>query len=322
MQWVQQYSFTDLNPGFATDSFGPESGLRITRFEWLDDHTILLAGSKNLRAINKQPTNTAVVFISKNKGADFQEIMLPGEKVTWVAVSPRQLLIMTNAYGLSEQGMDRIFLMDKEGLQFKKVAEYASDSDIMYDQFNGEYVLVTDTDRFILFNPCKGTEINLPRFIGKYSYNLEADNTILYLTGNRIRRFDPFTGSDKQVKKLQQKYDAMQVKDGTCYLIKFHLLKTAATVYDSDEQELYQQDEKDAIHYRYESFAVRINETRPYFSLNYSYDYGKNWYRYKSDSFFTTSAPKAFYKDELIVTDAVFYEIEKRADLLIGRFQK
>lgn len=323
IKYITKYNFFSLyKKNINNGYFSPKTGLDLRIFKFLDDKIIFLAGSKDLYSFYNKSGDSAVLFVSKNKGETFQEIIFPEEKVTFISLSEKFSLIETNSRGQSSMGKNSVYLLDNLTLKYKKIDEFSSKSKIIYSQFNGMYVIHSDTFTTKLVNLLTNQEIELPENLRNIHFKLSKDNKLVYLKNDEILAYNPFNLSTRIIKKLKNNYDAFFYENDTFNLVKFNLLKTKVTVYDDNENELYSETDNSAELYRYKNFACRLSQNMPYIVLDYSYDYGKTWYRYKDKKFITSSVPKGFYKDKYILLDTGFYGTENNTDIVIGEFKK
>lgn len=323
MKWISKYDFLDLyKKNVSNGNFGPETGLKLTIFKFLDDKTIFLAGSKDLHAFYNKPGYSAVLFISNDMGKNYKEVIFPGEAIKFIAPSEKYTLVETNTGGNSTLGKNDIYLLDNSTLQYKRIDEYSSKSKIMYSQFNGESVIYSNNGEKKILNVFTKEENKLPLNLREINCTLKKNNTLVYLLENEIHEYDIKTSHQKSIKKLKNNYDFLHLEDGEYLLGKSNSFKTKVTVYDQNENELYVEDEKTIEYYRYKNFACYFKETRPYTTLYFSYDYGKTWKEYHTKEFFTTVTSKGFYKDKYILIDVGFYDKNDNSHILVGEFQK
>lgn len=323
MKWISKYDFFDLyKKNVSNGNFGPETGLKLTILKFLNENTILLAGSKDLHSFYNKPGYSAVVFISTDKGKSYQEIAFPEETVKFITPSEKYTLIETGSGGNSQSGKVVLYLMNNHTLEYKKIDEYSSKSKIMYSQFNGENVVYSENDNQKILNLLTKEVIELPEYLKKTPFILKKDNTVTSLLKDEIQEYNLKTKQQKVIKKLKSNYDVLYYENEEYLLGKSGRFKTEMTIYNQNEGELFVENEKTIEYYRYRNFACYFKETRPYVTFYYSYDYGRTWNEYHAKDFFTTTIPKGFYKDQLIVLDVAFYDRNDNSHIIVGEFQK
>lgn len=324
MKWISKYNFSNLyERGEGKNFFIPPDDARFISFIFLDENTIFLSGSIPKKDSIVRQNDFGVIYISKDRGKSYREILFPEENVKFITISDKYSLVETNSNGYSTKGKNGIYLLDNTILQYEKIDEYSSKSKILYSQFNGELVIWSNNGDSKLLNLLTKEVYDLPEDLKNIKLKLTDNNTLVYLKSDEIVEYNPFNHSKKVLKKLKRSYDAMYYEDGYIELGKLNLLKTEATMYNINEEEIYTSNEKtEKGVYRYKNFACRFTETRPYVTIRYSYDYGKTWYEYKTQDFFTTSMQKGYYKDKLIVLDVGFYDRNDDSRIMVGKFQK
>jgi len=297
--------------------------LNIKIFKFLNENTIFLAGSKNLHDFYNKSGNSAVLFVSKDKGKTFQEIIFPEENVIKIELSEKYSLIETNSGGYSSMGKNVVFILNNATLQYQKVDAFSSNDDVYYGEFTGKYVVYSKgkIDKFI--NIFTKEEYLMPFFLKDKFYVIENEVSIIYLNKKEILRYNVITKKNEIIKKLNDNYDYMYYEDGYFELGKLNLFKTQATVHNLNEEQIYVSSEKtEKKLYRYKNFACQFMETRPYITFRYSYDYGKTWHEYKTDKVFTTVTPKGYYKDKYMLLDVCFYDKKDNTNIMVGEFEK
>lgn len=323
MKWISKYDFYDLyqkniNGGF----FPPGTGLNLKIFKFLDENTIFLAGSKDLHDFYNKSGDTAVLFVSNDRGKIYREITFPEENVTSVNPAEKYTIVETNIKGYSTMGKNCIYLLDNMTLKYQKIDEYSSNEDKNYNQFDGKNVILSYNKSDKVINVFTKEEHILPKYISELGYKLESDLKVVFLKDNQIIRYDIKNKKESIIKKLNKGYDFLDYNNGDFLLAKSNFLKTQITVYNENENELYIENKKTGKYYRYKNFACYYKETRPYVTFCYSYDYGKTWYEYKTEKFFTTITPKGYYKDKFMLLDVCFYDKKDKTNIMVGEFQK
>ncbi|GEM_PF-545556 len=323
MKWISKYDFFDLyKKNISNGNFGPETGLKLTKFKFLNDKTIFLAGSKDLLSFYNKPGSVAVLFISKDIGKTYQEILFSEENIIGIIPTKDYTLVETNSNGYSPKGKNVIYILNNNTLAYSKIDEYSSNIDKSYDQFDGKYVVISNSSVHKVLDVFTKEEYELPNRIKGTGYKLEKKLHLTFLQNNEIIDYDIVSKNETIKKKLSKNYDFLSISNDEILLAKANLLKTKITVYDINEKELYTETEKTNNYYRYKNFVCFLKETRPYVTINYSYDYGKNWYQYHTKEFFTTIIKKGFYKDKYILLDIGNYNKNDNSHILVGEFEK
>ncbi|MDB0601933.1 hypothetical protein [Tenacibaculum maritimum] len=324
MKWISKYSFFELyKHNVGEGFFPPVTGLKLKIFEFLNEHTIFLAGSKNLQDFHNKQGNSAVLFVSKDRGNTFKEILFPDEIIIDLDISEKYSLVKTSKGGYSVNGRNGIYLLNNKTLDYIELDRYSSSADIYYEGFNGEFAIYSKgtVDKFI--NLLTKEEYPIPDFLKGKNYIIEKKASVVYLDKKEIKKYNFITGSNEMIKKLNKSYDFISYRKDYFELGKLNMLKTEARMYDVNENEIYKSNEKTEERvYRYRNFACKYIETRPYIVFYYSYNYGNTWYEYKTEEAFTTSFPKGYYKDKYVVLDICFYDKKDSTDIIIGQFEK
>ena len=104
MKWIAKYDFFDFYKNkieIKQDDFRPTDDARFSTFKFLDENTIFLAGSIPKRDSIIGQNDFGFIFISKDKGKNYNQILFPEENVTFIGLSNKYSLIETNSNGYS-----------------------------------------------------------------------------------------------------------------------------------------------------------------------------------------------------------------------------
>lgn len=328
MNWISKYTFYDFYKDridLGPADFLPTDDARFSTFKFLDENTVFLAGSIPKRDSVLGQNNFGFIFISKDKGKRFHQILFPEENVTSITLSTKYSLVETNSNGYSPKGKNVIHLIDNETFKFQKIDEYNSNDKISYKQFNGHYVIYSKDNEKNVFDILTKEMYPLPSDVTEKNYILNdsgVDVTFLK-DGNKIVAYNAITKSYKVLRHLKDSYSTIMNTFGEVTLGKANLLNTSGKVYNLDEKELFTispKEEKGL--YRYKNFASKVTGNMPKFEMRYSYDYGKTWKHYSTENFITTSVAKGYYKDKYMVLDVGFYDKNNNNHIMIGEFEK
>lgn len=121
MKWISKYNFYDIyQKNINNGHFPPVTGLNLKIFKFLDENTIFLADSKYLYSFYNKSGYSAVLFISKDGGKTYKEIVFSEENIINFTLSKKYSLVETNSKGYSPMGKNVIYLFDNETFYLKK----------------------------------------------------------------------------------------------------------------------------------------------------------------------------------------------------------
>ncbi|MCY0977716.1 hypothetical protein PGH12_15230 [Chryseobacterium wangxinyae] len=334
MKWTAKYDFIDLykvkvNGG----SFNPGSAIRLAKIEIPYENTIILGGSKDENSFDPKKTgDIAVLFASKDRGKNYQEIIIGEKDMEYMESKGDYTLI--KAYTMDSVAVKhyKILLLNNKTFELQKVDEYirpANLSDYYYSDFDGKYIVLENYGTFTIVNLLnRKEEYKIPtNKIGDYFF-YTGNGRIVYKKDNEIREYNAITQEDKLLNKLKNKYDYFFYIDNQLTLqnkIFDDGDKFQYDIYDINENPLYTKTPENKYFYRYKNFVCDYRKLGAKPEIRYSYDYGKTWKSHHVQGFTILSSLVGFYKDQFLVTEGIFWHFDSPKSggrVMVGEFVK
>lgn len=311
MEIIAQYNFFDMYEK-DLNGFNPGSGLKFSVFKVSDEKTIFLGGSKDLYEFYRKSGDSAVLFVSKDMGKSYEEIIFPEENIISIINADKHSVLVSNIGGNGVNSKNVLYILNNDTYEFNKIEELSTKENISNIQINDNYFVYSLDKKYYALDIITRSKYALPEDVVKSGFILDKKKSnILYLDNHHVKSYDFLNSNTQIVKKLENSYTTISNKYGDILLGKVNILKNGGTMYNMNEKELFEISTKTSSFYRYKNFVCTITQSMPKLSLKYSYDYGITWKEYSNDNYIISSNPIGFYKDKYIILDAGLY---KKAD--------
>ena len=317
MEWISKYDLYENIYGKGIES---KRGLNVTKFLILDESIIFIAAEKDSYFFDTKEDN-AILFISKDLGNEYKEIIFPEESIVSIHSYGKKSLIETNIGGYGNNAKNCIYLLDNTSLKYKKIREFSPNS-ISQIKFNGNFISYNENGDVILIDILNNVNYKIPNIVTKGNYILEdKDANIIFLDKNKIIRYNVIEEKFTTIRNLTKTYSTITDVFGEINLGVIDLVTGTVYIYDLTERELFKFSPKDEKYkYRYKNFVCDYKRKEYYPTIRFSYDYGKTWKEYNTSDFTIESSIYGFYKDKYIIFEAAF--MEKGAYIMIGEIMK
>lgn len=351
MRWVSKYNFMDLyKRKINGNMFNPGSGLNIDKIIIPNENTIVLAGIKSLREFNDddRAEDCVVLFVSKDKGKSYKEILLTDTYLEVLEVDNGFVLTQTftsSGFGYRNYNVQLLNIKTLEVINvdrfsdvnvdrfFEENAGRLSDTnvDIYYFDFVGNYALKRKGDNYKVVNLFNvKEEYSIPSDIIDYNIFHIEDTKIVYRSNNgqEIKEYNAKTKETRLVKKLNGNYAYWMKKNGEIFLKRVidekedgHVYRYG--IYDINEQKLYEETNETEYYYRYKNFVCDFSELGAKPTLRYSYDYGNTWTTHNVTDFTIMRRVFGFYQNKFLVTEGIYWRgdsDESGGRVMVGEF--
>lgn len=351
MRWVSKYNFMDLyKRKINGNNFNPGSGLSIDKIVIPNENTIVLGGIKSLREFNDDPRaeDCVVLFVSKDKGKSYKEILLTDTDLEVLEVDNGFVLTQTftssgmgyrnynvqllNIKTLEVVNVDRFSDVNVDRF-FEENARRFSDAnvDIYYFDFVGNYALKRKGDNYKVVNLFNvKEEYSIPSDIMGHNIFHIGDTKIVYRSNHDqvIKEYNAKTKETRLIKKLNGNYAYWMKRNGEIFLKKVieekedgHVYRYG--IYDMNENKLYEETSETEYYYRYKNFVCDFTELGAKPTLRYSYDYGNTWTTHNITDFTIMRRVFGFYQNKFLVTEGIYWRgdsEESGGRIMVGEF--
>lgn len=351
MRWVSKYNFMDLYKRRISDNmFNPGSGLRIEKIVIPDENTIILGGVKKLWEFNNDPSadTCAVLFVSKDKGKSYKEILLSDTYLEVLEVDNGFVLTQTSTpsgFGYRNYNVQLVNIKTSEVINVDRFSDVNVDRfldenarrlsdtnvDIYYFDFVGNYALKRRGDNYKVVNLFNvKEEYSISSDIMSHNTFHIGDTKIVYRSNHdqEIKEYNAKTKETRLIKKLNGNYAYWMKRNGEIFLKKIieekedgHVYRYG--IYDMNENKLYEETNETEYYYRYKNFVCDFIELGAKSTLRYSYDYGNTWTTHNVRDFTIMRRVFGFYQDKFLVTEGIFWHgdsDESGGRIMVGEF--
>ena len=342
IKWIAEFDFTDIYKK-KIDGFNPGSSIELERAGFANDNTVILAGLKKMKGFDPQDPSAerAVVFISKDLGKSYKEILLD-DAYAIKAIFPKNdyTLNYTKGY-IEEVRIAHLYLLNNRSLKIDYQRDFIDKiGDIFMDCFDGKYIhyakLKDKAMGRLVINLFDEKEVYKTPEDQAY-YPFRGNGNVIYLDrdkeigkGNTLMLLDLKTQKKSVYKKFNDSYSWIepnyQFFNESSFIVSFRYTNKAkkeyiAEYYDLEENKLFEvahntEDEYRRM-YHYGDFICNY---RSLGGIKFSFDRGKTWQTHSTPGFRILNKRIGFYKDKYIVAEGIFSG--KGPRIMIGEFQR
>ncbi|MDM1404915.1 hypothetical protein HX039_12450 [Myroides marinus] len=351
MRWVSKYNFMDLyKRKINGNMFNPGSGLSIDKIVIPNENTIVLGGIKSLREFNDddRAEDCVVLFVSKDKGKSYKEILLTDTDLEVLEVDNGFVLTQTftsSGMGYRNYNVQLLNIKNLEVINVDKFSDVNVDRffeenvrrfsdtnvDIYYFDFVGNYALKRKGDNYKVVNLFNvKEEYSIPFDIIDHNIFHIGDTKIVYRSNHDqvIKEYNAKTKETRLIKKLNGNYAYWMKRNGEIFLKKVieekedgHVYRYG--IYDMNENKLYEETSETEYYYRYKNFVCDFTELGAKPTLRYSYDYGNTWTTHNITDFTIMRRVFGFYQNKFLVTEGIYWRgdsEESGGRIMVGEF--